>query len=36
MFAKVSLNAGFAALGALMLAVAVLVAFAVRELPVEK
>jgi hypothetical protein len=36
MFAKFSLNAGFATAGMLMLALAGMVAFAVREPAVEK
>ena len=36
MFAKISLKAGFATLSLLLLALAALVAFAVREPPVEK
>lgn len=36
MFGRYSLKAGFAAVGVLMLGLAALVAFAVREPPVEK
>ena len=36
MFARFSLKAGFATLGVLLLALAALVAFAVREPPVER
>jgi len=36
MFAKFSLDAGFATVGLVMLALAAMVAFAVREPPVER